>query len=376
MRNETRALFRAYCSQIALLNGVPASTDQFNVDPVIEQKLESKMKETSEFLGMINVEPVTQQEGQVLGLTTNRTIAGRTDTSGGTRRNPTDPTGDAQKRRYLCKQTDFDWARSYARMDAWRHRPDFETLLRDAILQQQSRDRIMIGWHGTSAADQTDRVANPLLQDVNIGWLKKIRDNAPGQVFSDGSLTVRTNGTNNAALKAIYVKPGVELFDANAAYDDPGGSATAVADYSSLDALVLDAKRLIPEWWRGDTELVVIVGHDLVDDKYFTIAQTTGADATEVEATDRILRSTKTLGGLPAVRVPFFPAGAMLITRLDNLSIYYQEGTRRRQLKDEPEYNRIANYESVNEAYVVEEYEMCVLVENIVIGGAPARPAP
>ncbi|WP_298290404.1 phage major capsid protein, P2 family [Novosphingobium sp.] len=376
MRNETRALFRAYCSQIALLNGVPASTEQFNVDPVIEQKLESKMKETSEFLGMINVEPVTQQEGQVLGLTTNHTIAGRTDTSGGTRRNPTDPTGDAQKRRYLCKQTDFDWARSYARMDAWRHRPDFETLLRDAILQQQSRDRIMIGWHGTSAADQTDRVANPLLQDVNIGWLEKIRDNAPGQVFSDGSLTVKTNGTNNAALKAIYVKPGVELFDANAAHDDPGGSATAVADYSSLDALVLDAKRLIPEWWRGDTELVVIVGHDLVDDKYFTIAQTTGAEATEVEATDRILRSTKTLGGLPAVRVPFFPAGAMLITRLDNLSIYYQEGTRRRQLKDEPEYNRIANYESVNEAYVVEEYEMCVLVENIVIGGAPARPAP
>ena len=376
MRNETRALFRAYCSQIALLNGIALATEQFNVDPVIEQKLESKMKESSEFLGMINVMPVTQQEGQVLGLTTTRTIAGRTDTSGGTRRNPTDPTGDAQKRRYLCKQTDFDWARGYALMDAWRHKPDFETLLRDAILQQQSRDRIMIGWHGTSAADQTDRTANPLLQDVNIGWLKKIRDNAPAQVFSDGSLTVETDGTNNAALKAIYVKPGVELFDVNAAHNATGGSASADADYSSLDALVLDAKRLIPEWWRGDTELVVIVGHDLVDDKYFTIAQSTGAEATEVEATDRILRSTKTLGGLPAARVPFFPAGSMLITRLDNLSIYYQEGTRRRQLKDEPEYNRIANYESVNEAYVVEEYEMCVLVENIVIGSAPARPAP
>lgn len=376
MRNETRALFRAYCSQIALINGVANATEQFNVSPEIEQKLESKMKESSEFLGMINVMPVTQQEGQVLGLTTTRTIAGRTDTSGGTRRNPTDPSGDAEKRRYLCKQTNFDWARRYPLMDAWRHRPEFETLLRDAILQQQSRDRIMIGWHGTSAADTTDRVANPLLQDVNIGWLKKLRDNAAGQVFSDGSLTVKSDGTNNAALKKIYVKPGVELYDANAAHDAVGGSAHAVADYSSLDALVLDAKRLIPEWWRGDTELVVIVGHDLVDDKYFTIAQTTGAEATEVEATDRILRSTKTLGGLPAVRVPFFPAGSLLITRLDNLSIYYQEGTRRRQLKDEPEYDRIANYESVNEAYVIEEYEMCAFVENIVIGGAPARPAP
>lgn len=376
MRNETRALFRAYCSQIALINGISDATEQFNVDPVIEQKLEGKMAESSEFLGMINVVPVTQQEGQVLGLTTTRTIAGRTDTSGGTRRNPTDPTGNAEKRRYLCKKTDFDWARSYANMDVWRHKPDFETLLRDAILQQQSRDRIMIGWYGTSAADQTDRTANPLLQDVNFGWLYKIRTNAPAQVFNDGSLTVKTDGTNNAALKKIYVKPGVELFDTNAAYNATGGSAHAVADYSSLDALVLDAKRLIPEWWRGDTELVVIVGHDLVDDKYFTIAQATGAEATEVEATDRILRSTKQIGGLPAVRVPFFPANALLITRLDNLSIYWQEETRRRQLKDEPEYNRIANYESVNEAYVVEEYEMCALVENIVIGGAPARIAP
>lgn len=139
---------------------------------------------------------------------------------------------------------------------------------------------------------------------------------------------------------------------------------------------MLDAKRLLPEWHRGDTELVVIVGHDLVDDKYFNIAQQTGTTATEVEATDRILRSSKTLGGLPAVRVPFFPANGILITRLDNLSIYNQEGTRRRRLADEPEYDRIANYESVNMDYVVEDYELVSLVENIVIGGAPAREAP
>lgn len=371
MRNDTRALFHAYCSQIALLNGIASATEQFAVDPVIEQKLESKMAESSEFLGQINVMPVTQQEGQVLGLTTTRTIAGRTNTAGNNRRQPTDPTGNDEKRRYLCKQTDFDWARSYALMDAWRHRPEFETLLRDAILQQQARDRIMIGWYGTSAAAQTDRVANPQLQDVNFGWLYKIRTNAAAQVFDDGNLTVLSDGSNDAGTKAIYVKAGATLYDASL-----DNAVDAGADYSSLDALVLDAKRLIPEWWRGDTGLVVIVGHDLVDDKYFNIAQATGATATEVEATDRILRSTKQIGGLPAVRVPFFPADALLITRLDNLSIYWQEETRRRQLKDEPEYNRIANYESVNEAYVVEEYEMCALVENIVIGAAPERADP
>lgn len=376
MRNETRLLFNAYVSQIALLNGISDATTQFNVDPVVEQRLEGKMKESSEFLSQINVIPVINQTDVTLGLGTSRTIAGRTDTSGAGERTATDPTGSSQINTYTCRQTDFDWAMKYALVDAWRHRPDFQTLMRDAILQQQARDRIMIGWNGTSVAATTDRVANPLLQDVNEGWLHKIRTRAPAQVFDDGSLTVKSNGTNNAALKAIYVKPGVQLFDANAAYNATGGSASAEADYSSLDALVLDAKRMLPEWYRTRTDLVVIVGQDLVDDKYFTIAQQTGATATEVEATDRIIRSTKQLGGMQAVMVPFFPADSILITTLSNLSIYYQEGTRRRQVADEPKKNQIANYESVNEDYVVEDYELVVLVENIVIGSAPARPAP
>lgn len=374
MRNQTRALFSAYCSQIALVNNVPDATVMFNVDPVVEQRLEERIRESSEFLMQINVIPVTQQVGQTLGLGVTRTLAGRVDTSGAGERNPTDPTGNAETNSYHCRQTNFDWSRRYAAMDAWRHRKDFEQKLRDAILKQQGRDRIMIGWHGQSVAATTDRTANPMLQDVNEGWLFKIRDRAAEQVFDDGNLTVDDEGGDLDDLKAIYVKPGVTLYDAEVDLAHDASSVNAEADYSSLDAMVLDAKRLLPEWHRGDTELVVIVGHDLVDDKYFTIAQETGATATEVEATDRILRSSKQIGGLPAVRVPFFPADGILITRLDNLSIYWQEETRRRMLADEPKKDRIANYESVNEDYVVEDYELVVLIENIKIGAAPARP--
>lgn len=370
MRTDTRALFTAYVSQIAKVNSVPDATVKFAVDPSIEQKLEQKMAESSEFLQAINVIPVTEQKGEVLGLGTNRTIAGRTDTSGGSRRNPGNPTDSAKKREYVCEQTNFDWSMRYALLDAWRHRPEFQTLMRDDILRQQGRDRIMIGWHGEEAAADTDRNANPMLQDVNEGWLHKIRTHAPAQVFDDGDLTVYTNGDDHADDKAIYIKAGATLYD-----ESLDNATEAEADYSSLDALVLDAKRLLPEWHRGDTDLVVIVGHDLVDDKYFNIAQTTGSTATEVEATDRILRSSKQIGGLPAVRVPFFPANAVMITTLANLSIYWQEETRRRRLKDEPEYDRIANYESVNESYVVEDYELAVLIENIVNGAAPAREA-
>lgn len=371
MHPKTRLLFSSYLATIAALNSVSSTAQTFAVAPVVEQKFEEKLKETVEFLGLINIENVPQQSGQTLGLECTRPIAGRVDTSGGTRRNPTDPTDNNETNTYECKQTNFDWSRRYDKLDAWRHKPEFERLLAMAILKQQGRDLIMTGWHGTSRAATTDRVANPLLQDVNIGWLHKIRTKAAAQVFDDGELTVKTNGANNAALKAIYIKAGVDLYD-----ESLDNAVTADADYASLDALVLDAKRMLPEWHRGDTELVVIVGHDLVDDKYFNIAQQTGATATEVEATDRILRSSKTLGGLPAVRVPFFPANAILITRLDNLSIYNQEGTRRRRLADEPEFDRIANYESVNMDYVVEDYELVVLVENIVNGAAPARPAP
>ena len=55
----------------------------------------------------------------------------------------------------------------------------------------------------------------------------------------------------------------------------------------------------------------------------------------------------------------------MLITRLDNLSIYWQAGTRRRSVIDNPKRDRVENYESVNEAYVVEDYDGACLVENI-----------
>lgn len=373
MRKETRALFNGYVSQIALLNSIPVEdvSTKFSVEPVVEQRLEDRIRESSEFLMAINMIPVTQQSGEKIGIGAGRRLAGRTNTSGGTRRNPAAIGDSSVKHEYKCEKTNFDWSRRYEVLDAWRHRPEFEALIRDDIVHQQALDRICIGWHGTSVAATTDIVANPLLQDVNKGWLHHIRTEAAGQVMDDGALTVKNNGTNNAALKKIYVKAGAVLFDPSL-----NNAVTAEADYASLDALVLDAKRLIHETHRGDTDLVVIVGHDLVDDKYFNIAQKTGATATEVEATDRIIRSEKMLGGLPAVRVSSFPADALLITKLSNLSIYWQEETRRRQLVDEPEFDRIANYESVNEAYVVEEYEIAALVENIVMGAAPARPAP
>lgn len=68
---------------------------------------------------------------------------------------------------------------------------------------------------------------------------------------------------------------------------------------------------------------------------------------------------------MPAARVPYFPDNAILITRFDNLSIYFQEGARRRRVEDVPKRDRIENYESSNDAYVIEDLGLAALVENI-----------
>ena len=360
MRNETRLLFTAYVSHIAMLSGVADATVKFSVAPVVEQKLEEKIQESSEFLSQINVVGVPSQSGDKVGVTVTRPLASRTNTAGGTRRTPTDLTDTTDDGGYVCKQTNFDHAIKYAKLDAWRHKPEFQTLLRDVILKQQGRDRIMIGFNGTSAAVSTNVGTNPLLQDVNEGWLHKISTHAVERVLDDGALS--TDPT-----KAIYVAGGVEVVD-----PDATNVATAQADFANLDALAFDALDLLDPWHRSDTDLVVIVGWKLVKDKYSNLLQAVGDTATESEAAHRILTLPKQLAGKRAVIVPFFPEDAMLITSLDNLSIYWQEETRRRQIKDEPALDQIENYESVNEAYVVEDYGRCALIKNVVMGKKPA----
>lgn len=348
MRTETRALFNGYLDQLARLNGVPSATDSFSVAPSIQQKLAELIQKSSAFLSKISFETVVQQEGDKVGVGVTRPIAGRVNTRGGTRRTPTDPTDTTDLGRYRCEQTFYDTAITWERLDAWRHKPEFQTLIRDVILKRQALDRIMIGFHGTSVAPATDRVANPRLQDVNKGWLHKIRTFAPARVFDDGALT--------ASGKAIYV----------------GESNDATKrDYVNLDALVKDASTMLDEWHQDAGDLVVMIGRDLVHDKYMPIINKAGDTPSEMLARDTILRAANQVGGYAAERVPDFPAASLLITSYDNLAIYEQEETRRRYLRDEPELTQIANYESVNEAFVVEDYGKCVLVENIVMGLKP-----
>ncbi|MFC3579545.1 phage major capsid protein, P2 family [Sphingomonas hylomeconis] len=353
MLNTTRLKFDKYTVQIGKLNGVGDPSRSFTVAPAVAQTLRAKIQTTSDFLSRINIIPVVAQEGDKVGVGVKGTIASRTDTRIHDRQ-PRYP-GDLDETRYRCEKTDFDTLIRYETLDAWAHQPNFQVLIRDAIVKAKALDIITIGFNGTHVAVETDPVAYPLLQDVNIGWLQHLRNDAPARVLSDGGLTVTTEGVETAT-KAIYIGAG-----------DVGTEV----DFVNVDALVYDAIELLDENYREDTDLVVIVGRDLVHDKYFSIVNAAGDKATEQLARD-VLLSDKKLGGLTAVRVPKFPKNAMLITTLANLSVYEQISSERRKIEDNARRDQIENYESVNQAYVVEDMGKAALVENIVMGRKPA----
>ena len=235
---------------------------------------------------------------------------------------------------YECQKTNFDTHIKYATLDSWAKFKDFQLRVRNQIIARQALDRMVIGFHGTSVAANTDIVANPLLQDVNIGWLHQLRTDAPARVLHEGAT-------------AGEVKIG----------------AAAGTDYKNLDAAVFDAIRLMDPWFHNNPNLVCILGRDLMDDKYFPLVNVAQAP-TETLAADIVI-SQKRVGGLQAVTVPYFPEKTLLITTFDNLSIYWQEGARRRRVEDNAKRDRIENFESSNDAYVIENYGLAAMIENI-----------
>lgn len=330
MRNETRLAFTGLLKQVAQLNAVASAAESFTVAPSVQQKLETAIQEASGLLQQINVIGVDEKDGEAIALGVGSTIAGRTDTSQNDR-TPRDVAG-LSKDSYACKKTDFDTAIPYALLDAWAKFPDFQARLSASIVERQALDRLMIGFNGTSAAASTNRVTNPMLQDVNIGWLQKYRTSAPARVLSQGAVAGKV-------------------------------TIGAGGDYRTLDGLVYDAIQLLDPWHQKRPDLVVLVDRNLLHTKFLANIEGAADNQNELAAAQIIAKAR--LGGLPIVDAPFFPNGTIMVTTLKNLSIYWQISARRRHIQDEPKRDRIADYQSSNDAYVIEDFGLGAVVENI-----------
>lgn len=348
-----RALDQHY-EVIRQVNAVGSAHDvskKFAVNPTVEQSLESLMQESVEFLQMINVVGERDLKGQVVGMNVRKRLAYRKSRANLPRR--PEYAGELSERSWELFTSLFDTWIPWETIDQWAKFEDFSARYSRHVAQQIGLDRICIGWNGETAAADTDRVANPDLEDMNIGWMQKLRLERPDHVMGRALVGVAPNQTATGAAVPINVGNGA-------------------ATYKNIDALAYDLISGMPSWARKSTDLVVICGSKLVDDKYFPqinrplAATVDGQPVVSDENVGKIIQSQKQIGGRPAIMVPEFPENAMVITPLKNLTIKYQEGARRRFIREEPENMAgLADYNSSNEGYVIESTDFMVQAENI-----------
>lgn len=327
---------------IAETYGVALASKRFSVDPTIAQELNDAITAKSDFLLRINIIPVTEIKGQKVFIGVSGPVTGRTNT------NTTDRVAkDASaldQTTYELHSTESDVGMPYAKIDAWAKFPDFHQRYSAAVQKQIALDRIMIGFHGTSAAAQTNITDNPMLQDVNKGWLQQAREQIPAQVLKEGK-------TAGKVLMGV------------------GG------DYANLDALVHDTKQMVDERLRDGGDLVAIIGTDLLAADKAKLYAKQGDVPSEKERIEEA-QVIATYGGMPAFSVPFFPVNAVLVTSFDNLSIYFQDSSWRKQTVDNPKRSRVEDFNSRNEGYVIEQLEKFALTENVEVIPDPVVEAP
>lgn len=331
-----RTKLSSYIADIARANNVEDAKHTFAVQPVPEQKIIAAYQESADFLKQINVFPVDNAKGEKIGLQIGSSVAGTTDTRVKARTPVAVGTLDLLDE-YDCTQTNYDVAYYWSLLNAWKHHPDFKAKLQAMVIKAIALDKLCIGFNGLYRAPTSDRIANPLLQDVKKGWLQKIRDIAPEQHYEGID-----DGTGNLVIKV-----------------------GAGNEFKTVDGLVEFAvEEYIAEQHR-ESGLIAICGRGILSDKYLPLLNTI-QDPTEQLAA-RTIYANKQLGTLQALHVPKFPAKTILITTPDNLSIYMQSGTLNRSIVEQPEWDRAVDYQSVNEDFVVEDYSKCVLLENIEV---------
>lgn len=328
MNNNARLAFNEMQKRLAKNYGVEQVSETFSVAPTMEQKLQDKIVEQSTFLPRINVLPVDDLEGQNILGSASGPASGRTDTSvDGNERTPKNLLGLAP-RNYKLHKTDSDVFMLYSTMDAWSKFPDMAERYARYVQERMANDREIIGWHGISAAANTDLSANPMLQDVNKGWVQYVKE----------------------ALEANILTTGEKLAGEIRIGKD--------GDFENLDHAVVELTEGIPAYLRKG--LVALIGSELVGREKAVLARAMGQTPTEKSLTEAAL---STFGGLPWETPSNFPGRGLVITSYDNLSIYVQSGSWRRRIMDNPKKDRVEDYNSRNEGYVVETPEKFVAVD-------------
>tara|TARA_R110002050_G_scaffold57423_3_gene128938 strand:+ start:84803 stop:85825 length:1023 start_codon:yes stop_codon:yes gene_type:complete len=330
-----KARLQEHFNQTAKAFGVEANImvvgNHYAATPTAAQTIYQKIIEDGNaFLASINILPVSEMTGQKIGMSLSGRVASRTDTSNPANERTPKHLSNLDTTGYSLAPTEFDVALSYAKIDSWAKFPNFASLYMALVRLAIGNDMLQIGWTGASVATGTNIGTNPLLQDVNKGWLQLIRE------FNGGSQYL-LGATGSVTL----------------------GSAT----FKNLDVLAKAAKDMLPVHLRNRDDLVLMVGNDVMSYQEDVYLELNGNTPTEKAMLSG--RITKAYAGMPTITPAFFPDSTILVTPLKNLSIYYQDTSVRRLQKDKPERNEVQDFNSANHGYVVEDELLTALIEGI-----------
>lgn len=199
---------------------------------------------------------------------------------------------------------------------------------------QIALDILQIGFNGNSVAENTTKAD---LSDVNKGWLFLLKEQK-----SANFLTEVAAGSGK-----------IKIFGDG-------------ADYANLDELAFDLKQGLDLRHQSRNDLVFLVGADLVGKETKLIQKQHGLTPTEKAA----LGSHNLLGsfaGMNAITPPCFPAKAAVVTTLKNLSVYTEQESVRRSLRNDEDRKGIVNSYYRQEGYVVEDLGLMTAIDHTAV---------
>ncbi|QLD32990.1 P2 family phage major capsid protein [Mannheimia varigena] len=293
----------------------------FDDGPEEQKKLITRLKQNRLFK-LLNLVQTRFAEGEAIGLFT--PIAGTTNTEQGIEREPKHALAPAQK--YHCEQINIDSYIRYEKIDAYNLENNLEERLNQLLDDNLLRGLLMVGWQGVSRVPTSNPAQNPLAQDVKKGWLQKIREGKPTAIINGATV----------------------------------GKGQA---FKNVNALIKQGLSKISPAYAMGGDMIAICGRDIIADE---IIQLEHNDLSENLA-DLLTLCQQAKGGLKAVSIPYFPSNAILITRLDNLSIYLHLNNIRRKALNMPQKDSVETFFSLNVDYVVEDFNACCLMENIEV---------
>lgn len=304
----------------------------FTLEPDREVEWLTAVQNSNAFLAKIDVDTCEAQVIDNLSGEDMDLASGRTDTEAEDR--TTTNLAGLSAIRYTAETTQHDTHITFKEYNNWarRNRKYFQRYISDKRAASKGNDMMKIAWHGEKVEKKTDKKANPLGQDVNIGFIQRIKTHYP-QNYIDGAVDGEGEG--------ITIGKG--------------------GTYASLDAAVIAMKAMIPKHFQDGLELYA-------SEEFFVHRDMKMVEkATVTEAGDKSLQKvfTTVAGGIHAETPPFFKEGTLLLTSPKNLAIRTQEGSVNVGMVKNHPRSREEFYHEANEFFAVKNYEKAVVLVNI-----------